>query len=111
MIARSIVFIVAIIIRTAVGYATVVDLTGSNDTGTFNGAQFVFTTPQPTRTGVIQPFLRLENSPVEYGYNTSGGTPFDDKAGPWTRDLTFGALQNTQVSRRCQLFQTLARRQ
>jgi len=54
--------------------------------------------PQPTGTGVIQPFLRLENSPVEQGYNTSGGTPFDDKAGPWTHDLTFGDLQNTQVT-------------
>ena len=83
MIARSIVFIVAVVIRTAVGYVTVVDLTGSNGSGTINGAQFVFTTPQPTGTGVIEPFLRLENSPVEQGYNTSGGTPFDDKAGPW----------------------------
>ena len=47
---------------------------------------------------MIQPFLRLENSPVEQGYNTSGGTPFDDKAEPWTHDLTFGDLQNTQVT-------------
>ena len=98
MIARGIVLIVAIIICTTVGRATVVDLTGSNDSGTINGAQFVFTTPQPTGTGVIQPFLRLENSPVEQGYNTSGGTPFDDKAGLWTHDLTFGDLQNTQVT-------------
>ena len=65
MIARGIVLIVAIIICSTVGRATVVDLTGSNDSGTINGAQFVFTTPQPTGTGVIQPFLRLENSPVE----------------------------------------------
>jgi len=98
MIARGIVLIVAIVICTTVGRATVVDLTGSNDSGAINGAQFVFTTPQPTGTGVIQPFLRLENSPVEQGYNTSGGTPFDDKAGPWTHDLTFGDLQNTQVT-------------
>jgi len=98
MIARGMVLIVATIICTTVGHATVVDLTGSNDSGTINGAQFVFTTPQPTGTGVIQPFLRLENSPVEQGYNTSGGTPFDDKAGPWTHDLTFGELQNTQVT-------------
>jgi hypothetical protein len=98
MIARGIVLIVAIIICTTVGRATVVDLTGSNDSGTINGAEFVFTTPQPTGTGVIQPFLRLENSPVEQGYNTSGGTPFDDKAGPWTHDLTFGDLQNPQVT-------------
>src|SRR5213595_2554146 len=98
MIARSIVLIVAILICTTVGYATVVDLTGSNDSGTINDAQFVFTTPQPTGTGVIQPFLRLENTPIEQGYNTSGGTPFDDKAGPWTHNLTFGDLQNTEVT-------------
>jgi len=97
MIARSIVLIVATICTT-LGYATVVDLTGSNDSGAINGAQFVFTAPQPTGTGVIQPFLRVENTPIEQGYNTSGGTPFDDKAGPWTHDLTFGDLQNTQVT-------------
>ena len=77
---------------------TVVDLTGSNNSGSINGAQFVFTNPQPTGTGVIQPFLRVENSPTEQGYNTSGGTPFDDKAGPWTHDLTFAQLQNTTVT-------------
>jgi hypothetical protein len=49
MIARGIVLIVAIIICTTVGHATVVDLTGSNDSGTINGAQFVFTTPQAYR--------------------------------------------------------------
>jgi hypothetical protein len=53
MIARGIVLIVAISICTTVGRATVVDLTASNDSGTINGAQFVFTTPQPTGTGVI----------------------------------------------------------
>src|SRR5207249_10928879 len=95
MIDRSIVLIVAIIICTTVGNATVVDLTGSNDIGTINDAQFVFTTPQPTGTGVIQTFLRLENTPIEQGYNTSGGTPFDDKAGPWTHNLTFDDLQTT----------------
>ena len=98
MIACSTVLIVAIITYAGVGYATVVDLTGSNDSGSINGAQFAFTTPQPTGTGVIQPFLRVENTPTEQGYNTSGGTPFDDKAGPWTHDLTFGDLQNSQVT-------------
>src|SRR5438128_11812948 len=98
MIARDIVLIVAIIICTTVAHATVVDLTGSNDSGTINGAQFVFTTPQPTGTGVIQPFLRLENTPVEQVYNTSGVTPFDDNAGPSPDDLTSGALQHTQVT-------------
>jgi hypothetical protein len=77
--------------------ATVVDLTGSNNSGSIGDAQFVFTQPQPTGTGVIQPFLRVQNDPAEQGYNTSGGTPFDDKAGPWTHDLSFGDLQTSTV--------------
>ena len=95
MIARSLAFTVALVICATAGRATIVDLTGSNDSGTINGAQFVFTTQQPTGTGVIQPFLRVENTPIEQGYNTSGGTPFDDKAGPWTHNLTVADLQGT----------------
>ena len=49
MIARGIVLIVAIIICTTVGRATVVDLTGSNDSGTINNAQFVFHDPAAYR--------------------------------------------------------------
>src|SRR5919206_2867569 len=81
-----------------VGHATIVDLTGSNNTGSINGAQFAFTTQQPTGTGVIQPFLRVQNTPTEQGYNTSGGTPFDDKAGIWTHDIQFSDLKTTAVT-------------
>ena len=81
--------------------ATVVDLI-NGDTGTitnsYGTAQFDFTQPQPTGTGVIQPFLRVQADPAEQGYNTSGGTPFDDKAGPWTHDLTFADLMTTAVT-------------
>jgi hypothetical protein len=77
--------------------ATVVDLVNS-DSGTINGAQFVFTDQTPTGTGVIQPFLRVQNTPTEQGYNTSGGTPFDDMAGPWTHNLTVTDLNTTTVS-------------
>src|SRR5205807_4704697 len=59
---------------------------------------FEFTQPQPTGTGYIQPFLRVQNDPNEQGYNTSGGTPFDDKAGPWTHNLTFADLMTTAVT-------------
>ena len=98
MIARNVALIVTIGTCVGHGYATIVDLTGSNDSGTINGAQFVFTDQQPTGTGVIQPFLRVENTPTEQGYNTSGGTPFDDKAGPWTHNLTIADLQGTEVT-------------
>ena len=77
--------------------ATIVDLINGNS-GTINGAQFDWTPAQPTGTGNIQPFLRVQNDPVEQGYNTSGTpVPFDDKIGPWTRDVTFANLQATTV--------------
>jgi hypothetical protein len=81
--------------------ATVVDLINSDQgtiTNQYGTAIFQFTQPQPTGTGVIQPFLRVQATPTEQGYNTSGGTPFDDKAGPWTHDIQFSDLQSTTVS-------------
>ena len=98
MIARSLAFTVSLIVCVSASWATIVDLTGSTDSGSINGAQFVFTSQQPTGTGVIEPFLRVENTPTEQGYNTSGGTPFDDKAGPWTHNLTLADLQGTEVT-------------
>ena len=81
--------------------ATVVDLI-NGDSGTitnqYGTAIFDFTQPQPTGTGIIQPFLRVQNDPTEEGYNTSGGTPFDDKAGPWTHNLTYSDLVTTAVT-------------
>jgi hypothetical protein len=80
--------------------ATIVDLQ-HNDSGTitnqYGTAEFDYTAQQPTGTGVIRPFLRIQNTPTEQGYNTSGGTPFDDKAGPWTHDIQFSDLQGTTV--------------
>jgi len=80
--------------------ATVVDLI-NNDSGTitnqYGTAIFQFTNQQPTGTGVIQPFLRVQANGSEQGYNTSGGTPFDDKAGPWTHNIQFSDLQSTAV--------------
>ena len=85
----------------SIAQATVVDLV-NNDQGTitnqYGTAIFQFTQPQPTGTGYIDPFLRVQSSPTEEGYNTSGGTPFDDKAGPWTHNITFGDLQATEVT-------------
>jgi hypothetical protein len=81
--------------------ATVVDLV-NNDMGSvtnqYGTAIFQFTQPQPTGTGYIDPFLRVQANGAEQGYNTSGGTPFDDKAGPWTHDIQFSDLQATAIS-------------
>lgn len=77
--------------------ATVIDL-ANGDSGTANGGQFVWTPEQPTGTGVIDPFVRVQADGTEQGYNTSGGTPFDDKAGIWTHDIQFSDLQTTTVT-------------
>jgi len=82
--------------------ATVVDLI-NNDSGTItNGygtAIFDFTAPQPTGTGIITPFLRVQADGTEQGYNTSGNpAPFDDKNGIWTHNLTFADLVTTAVT-------------
>lgn len=80
--------------------ATIVDLEHF-DSGTAGGpspALFQETFQQPTGTGIIQPFLRIQANGQEQGYNTSGGTPFDDKAGPWTHDVQFSDLQQTMVT-------------
>jgi len=84
--------------------ATVLDLINGDSgtiTNSYGTAIFDFTQPQPTGTGVIKPFLRVQNDPTEQGYNTSGVTPaspFDDKAGPWTHNLTFADLVTTAVT-------------
>jgi len=84
-----------------IAQATTVDLI-NNDEGSFTNQYgtsiFQFTQPQPTGTGYIDPFLRVQANGVEQGYNTSGGTPFDDKAGPWTHDIKFSDLQATSIS-------------
>jgi hypothetical protein len=90
-----------------IAQATVVDLI-NNDNGSvtnqYGTSYFQFTQPQPTGTGYIDPFLRVQASPTEQGYNTSGGTPFDDKAGPWTHDIKFSDLQSTQISLNGQMY-------
>src|ERR1041384_4257270 len=84
--------------------ATVVDLI-NNDQGSFTnqyGTTIIqFTQPQPTGTGYIDPFLRVQANGTEQGYNTSGVTPqapYDDKAGIWTHDIQFSDLQSTTVT-------------
>jgi hypothetical protein len=82
--------------------AIVVNLSNSNQ-GTINGAVFQFTQPQPTGTGVIDPFLRIHgtgNQGVEQGYNTSGRpAPFDEITDPnFTRNIRFSDLQSTTIA-------------
>ena len=77
--------------------ATVVDLI-NNNSGTINGAIFEFT-DHVSATGLVMPILRVQADGTEQGYNTSNvAPPFDDKAGPWTRNVTFANLITTEVT-------------
>jgi hypothetical protein len=64
-------------------HASVVDLTTSSTaSGNINGALFFASDQQPSGTGFIDPFLRVQdngNGGFEQGYNTDGGFPFNDK--------------------------------
>ena len=79
--------------------ATTVDLKpGAGSSGTVNGVLFEFDAQQPAGTGVLNSFLRIQNTATEEGYNTSNPAfPFDEvpPAGGFTRDLQFGELQQT----------------
>lgn len=77
--------------------ATVVDLTGSSNSGSVNGAQFVFANQQPG-AGLSNPFLRLSSSGTEQGYNTSGGTPFDTEAGSFTKNIRVSDLEASRFT-------------
>src|SRR5437588_8671748 len=65
---------------TASARAAVVDL-GTSGSGEVNGAQFNVVGPQPTGTGVFDPFLTVQNTPWEQGYNAGAGN-FDTKRDP-----------------------------
>ncbi|MFL6588968.1 MAG: hypothetical protein ACJ8M4_02215 [Chthoniobacterales bacterium] len=77
--------------------ATVVDL-GSSGSGTVNGAIFQTNNDHPTGTGVYDPFLTIQNSPWEQGYNSSTGN-FDTKREPqWNHEIRFSDLQTTTIN-------------
>jgi hypothetical protein len=87
-----------VLFATTPAQAVIVDLI-NGDSGTINGAQFDFTNSQPTGTGGIDTFLRVQADGTEQGYNTSGTpVPFDDKQGMFTHDVTFAELQTTTVT-------------
>lgn len=60
--------------------AVVLDL-GSNGSGSINGAFFAVSSQHPAGTGVFKPFMTIQNSPWEQGYNSGSGN-FDTKREP-----------------------------
>jgi len=46
-------------------------------------------------TGIFDPFVRIQGTPTEQGYNTNGTTEFDTKVGTWTH-----AIKVSQIPQR-----------
>jgi PEP-CTERM motif-containing protein len=90
----------------ALSLANVIDLrtSGSSETtGIANGALFYQNVDQSSGTGFINPFLRIQDSPVEEGFNTdyrqNGQAPLDDKSDlQFTHSLTLGSLKTVTVN-------------
>ena len=92
-----------VVSTSAIASADVCDLTANGATCGptlfTNYAIFSEVSPQPTGTGYIDPFLRLQNNGQEQGYNTTyrfdGGQPFQfDQKEPlnYTHDLQLSAV-------------------
>jgi hypothetical protein len=83
--------------------ATTVNLVTA-DTGTSNGAIYNWVDQQTTGTGVIEPFLRVQNNGTEQGYNESccstgnNPAPWDTKTGSWTHDLLLSQLVTKTIN-------------
>lgn len=70
--------------NTAVSYGTISDGT--------NSVIFSFDKQQPTGSGVIDSFLRIQQDGNEQGYNTDINNVLDNKDGNFTRNLQFSEL-------------------
>lgn len=73
-----------------------VDLTTAGASGAVGAGSFLQVHLQPTGTGVIDPFVRLQNKDQEQGFNTDhsplNGDLIDVKAGTWTHSLRVSEL-------------------
>jgi hypothetical protein len=76
-----------------------IDITTAESSGTINGALFQTVDEQPTGTGVIDPFLRIQMKGVESGYNTDvRPIEQDQKTDPnFTRPLRRSEFSPTQI--------------
>jgi uncharacterized repeat protein (TIGR01451 family) len=52
---------------------------------------------QSSGTGIFDPFVRLQGSPTEKGYNTDGTIEFDTKAGIWTHAILVSAIPTVTI--------------
>jgi hypothetical protein len=78
----------------------IIDISGQNDTDVVNGAIITNTTMAiSTGTGVFEPFLAIQRSPIEEGFNTdSHDLPLDDTHDEFTHSLLLSTIPTRTVN-------------
>lgn len=78
-----------------------IDLTVANSGTVSDGTNtvtFTFDQLQPSGTGVLDSFLRVQRNGTEQGYNTTvanaGQLPFEEKFGNFTHDVLFSSMKS-----------------
>lgn len=76
------------------------DLTTAGSSGTSQGALFYQADPHPTGTGYIDPFVRIQMTGTERGYNTDARpVEFDTKdQNQWTHSLNVSTLAQVNIN-------------
>jgi hypothetical protein len=92
--------VLALVLATTAAQADIIDLTKAGNSGTVNGAIYQQTDPQPTGTGNLQPFVRIQMTGTERGYNTDARpVEFDTKdQNQWTHSLNVNDLASVDIS-------------
>jgi len=73
--------------------AATYDVTLLDTSVSVNGAIFIhYNSSSSSGTGVIDSFLRIQNSPTERGYNTDGTKEFDTKGGAFTHSIKLSSI-------------------
>jgi hypothetical protein len=89
----------ALFLVTSANAAILVDLTARGSSGTINGALYQQFDPQPTGTGVLNTFLRVQKQGVEQGYNTDWRpVGLDEKVDLHTRSLLLAEIPKVTIS-------------
>jgi len=78
--------------------ATTYDLTALGSSADINGATFLQFDPIDSGgTGNFDPFVRIQATGTEKGYNTEGVLEFDEKTGIWTHSLLLSAIPSVYI--------------
>ena len=74
------------------------DLTTAGSSAWLNGAWFQQIPGGSTGTGNIDPFLRLQNTGNQQGFNTDAKSVLDNKDGAWTRSVLLSSVPTVNIN-------------